>query len=373
MGEQSCVHLNRNQRFQVARPPKCASSIRWDELEGNRCLRRSVRRACFRTRPRTGLSEYGFRYYIPVTGRWASRDPLGEDGGVNRYCLLGNEALNWIDSLGLAPMVWTGSGIESFNWNYGKNDHFVPYMSEELQGISAYDTRGSPCENTDDPKENYEKPPWPTFRGGNLNFVSRAGWKLPYWLPWEKGKNIVPFAEHVLDEEARQLSKRVKKGEFCEGPRKKIKVLLIAPKTDTLPLKPEGSCCDIEFVVYWSPKDTCPNQGPINDAFSSRESQRYWESWGGNRTYQVTTKWPGSEHRLKGFIDSDRDTLLDANGNPDKDASGGIKTAPHPVEDYLRPWYRQRDGKVDHIFVGHSQGANILMHVINRACCNEKD
>ena len=97
------------------------------------------------------------------------------------------------------------------------------------------------------------------------------------------------------------------------------------------------------------------------------------EKLGGDKTYRVTTKWPGSEHRLKGFIDAERDALLDDNGDAVKDASGRIKTAPNPVEGYLRPWYRQQDGKVDHIFVGHSQGANILMHVLNRACCNEKD
>ena len=308
-----------------------------------------------------------------MTGRWAGRDPIGEEGGPNRYCMLGNEALNWVDSLGLAPQVWTGSGIHSYNRNYPGSNHFAPYMSEELQGITAYQERtGKPCPSNE-PIEQYAKPPWPTFRGGNRNFVSRAGLELPYWLPWVKGKNMVPFAEHVLDEEARQLSKWVKKGEFCEGPRKKIKVLLLAPKTDTLPLKPEGSCCDIEFVVYWSPKDTCPNQGPINDVFTSKESQRYWEQWGGNRTYKVTTNWPGSEHRLKGFIDSDRDTLLDDNGNEVQDSAGKPKTAPHPVEDYLRPWYKQQDEKVDYIFVGHSQGANIMMHVLNRACCNERE
>ena len=33
--------------------------------------------------PYTGLSYYGYRYYNPVTGRWISRDPIGERGGAN--------------------------------------------------------------------------------------------------------------------------------------------------------------------------------------------------------------------------------------------------------------------------------------------------
>jgi len=48
-----------------------------------------------------GVAEYGYRYYEPDTGRWVSRDPIGERGGVNLYRLLANDALTSIDSLGL--------------------------------------------------------------------------------------------------------------------------------------------------------------------------------------------------------------------------------------------------------------------------------
>lgn len=44
---------------------------------------------------------YGFRYYDPVTGRWPSRDPIGEWGGLNLYAMAGNSPVNWIDVLGL--------------------------------------------------------------------------------------------------------------------------------------------------------------------------------------------------------------------------------------------------------------------------------
>lgn len=36
--------------------------------------------------------DYGYRYYDPVTGRWPSRDPIGEQGGVNLYGFVGNDA-----------------------------------------------------------------------------------------------------------------------------------------------------------------------------------------------------------------------------------------------------------------------------------------
>ncbi|MCC5788863.1 MAG: RHS repeat-associated core domain-containing protein [Opitutales bacterium] len=45
--------------------------------------------------------EYGFRYYDPETGRWPSRDPIGERGGLNLYAMVGNNPVNAWDVLGL--------------------------------------------------------------------------------------------------------------------------------------------------------------------------------------------------------------------------------------------------------------------------------
>ena len=39
-------------------------------------------------------ADHVFRYYVPETGRWASRDPMGEEGGLNLYAFVGNNALN---------------------------------------------------------------------------------------------------------------------------------------------------------------------------------------------------------------------------------------------------------------------------------------
>ena len=51
----------------------------------------------------TGLYYYGYRYYDPVTGRWPSRDPIEERGGINLYGMLSNDAVNQTDVSGLAP------------------------------------------------------------------------------------------------------------------------------------------------------------------------------------------------------------------------------------------------------------------------------
>lgn len=49
----------------------------------------------------TSLLYYGFRYYNPSTGRWLSRDPIGERGGLNLIGVTFNGLVNSYDVLGL--------------------------------------------------------------------------------------------------------------------------------------------------------------------------------------------------------------------------------------------------------------------------------
>lgn len=48
----------------------------------------------------TGYYNYGYRYYLPELGRWPSRDPIEERGGVNLYGMVHNDSLNFVDVLG---------------------------------------------------------------------------------------------------------------------------------------------------------------------------------------------------------------------------------------------------------------------------------
>jgi RHS repeat-associated protein len=48
----------------------------------------------------TGYYNYGYRYYNDTTGRWPSRDPIGERGGMNLYGFVGNDGVNRWDYLG---------------------------------------------------------------------------------------------------------------------------------------------------------------------------------------------------------------------------------------------------------------------------------
>jgi RHS repeat-associated protein len=46
------------------------------------------------------LYYYGFRYYSPRLGRWLNRDPIGEEGGINLYGIVQNNAISKYDPLG---------------------------------------------------------------------------------------------------------------------------------------------------------------------------------------------------------------------------------------------------------------------------------
>jgi RHS repeat-associated protein len=52
----------------------------------------------------TRLVQFQFRPYDPIFNRWLSRDPKGEDGGINIYSAMMNNLINMIDPLGLDPV-----------------------------------------------------------------------------------------------------------------------------------------------------------------------------------------------------------------------------------------------------------------------------
>ncbi len=75
--------------------------------------------------PLHGLYYYGYRYYDPVTGRWPSRDPIGESGGVNLYGYISNIATDKIDVLGLQQLEMTPPSQGDFN-NLGGDGVLLP-------------------------------------------------------------------------------------------------------------------------------------------------------------------------------------------------------------------------------------------------------
>jgi uncharacterized protein RhaS with RHS repeats len=52
-----------------------------------------------------GVTYYTYRWYDPLTGRWPSRDPIEEQGGVNIYGFVWNDPIMWFDYLGYWPKI----------------------------------------------------------------------------------------------------------------------------------------------------------------------------------------------------------------------------------------------------------------------------
>ena len=95
-------------------------------------------------RPKTmGVTYYTYRYYDPKTGRWPSRDPIEEEGGLNLYGFVGNNGVNLVDLKGLTgwafnyPSDWSDN-----NSGPGANDG-IPRMDDHLRGShEPYDNLG---------------------------------------------------------------------------------------------------------------------------------------------------------------------------------------------------------------------------------------
>ena len=50
------------------------------------------------------LYDYGYRYYHTNLGRWISRDPIGEEGGLNLYGFVSNSPICLFDVVGLSHL-----------------------------------------------------------------------------------------------------------------------------------------------------------------------------------------------------------------------------------------------------------------------------
>ncbi len=66
----------------------------------------------------TDLVYYGYRYYSPALGRWLSRDPIEEKGGLNLYGFVNNDPVNKWDLLGLQAEFIRSLHLE--NWRTPK-------------------------------------------------------------------------------------------------------------------------------------------------------------------------------------------------------------------------------------------------------------
>jgi RHS repeat-associated protein len=87
----------------------------------------------------TGFIYYGYRYFNPQIGRWISKDPIEETGGINLYGFISNDPTNSIDYLGLwkRESNWTG-GWQNYSGTVvaEKCDTFAG-LAQQLTGYAS--------------------------------------------------------------------------------------------------------------------------------------------------------------------------------------------------------------------------------------------
>jgi RHS repeat-associated protein len=75
----------------------------------------------------TDFLYYGYRFYNPSTGRWLSRDPIGEMGGKNLYGFCFNDSVYAIDDLGMGVIE------DAANMSAGVGDSLTMGLTREAR------------------------------------------------------------------------------------------------------------------------------------------------------------------------------------------------------------------------------------------------
>ena len=277
-----------------------------------------------------GLYTVRFRWYSPDAGRWLERDPAGYARvmmNLKQYVISNPIILR--DPSGLDPRIvsetWTFSGIN----NWCQDTGFTDYVSQAL-GVDSDHSFASICGTASDYNPLSDNP--------------NSG----VWV-----KNV--SAPQRLNIEAETIAQNYRQGQFCEdGERNRIKLIMLAPKTNKRPSSTLDCCCDVDITLFWSPADKVPNQ-----FIGIKESQRFWLDWTDD-VYAIDNrkcaKALGKDsHSLEAFLCGSR--LLDENG---------------PTDFIIRPRSTieraMKNSNYDDVWVCHSQGCNIAMHLLNRLC-----
>jgi RHS repeat-associated protein len=112
----------------------------------------------------SGLNLTLFRAYSSIAGRWLSRDPIAEKGGVNLYAYVANDPVGLIDQLGLDEYEVTGGGGTTVS---GFPPPSVPPIQIQLPTLNPPNySPGGPPPSSPQPSE----PPGfvpPIISGGN--------------------------------------------------------------------------------------------------------------------------------------------------------------------------------------------------------------
>jgi len=121
----------------------------------------------------TGLVYFGYRYYAPVIGKWITRDPIWEKGGINLYLFALNNSIMYYDDNGLEVISpeMIKEYLPDISWKYsecrvGGSIVFSDYSS-------VIHNSGDGLLNSNDPYTDLSVT-FPTVVGGGVQFVFQS-------------------------------------------------------------------------------------------------------------------------------------------------------------------------------------------------------
>lgn len=325
-----------------------------------------------------------FRLYSPEDGVFIQNEPLLHRRRAAGYKYARQNPVQFVDVLGLQeqscscpstkhsgkgkpPELWTFSGINSFRekaLKYGQYP-FEDYVYASLERNLL--------------KRHWGKLSIDSVFGKRYSVASLSGLGLFPGMDYHRGGaadsaggvNIVANILHsrgILDTEADTWAQGHKLGSACEcGKKRRVRILMMAPKTHTPP--PQSSdCCEIEFKLFFDPSDIVPNQGLHLGPLETD----YWLANFGPGVSAVLSDndddW--MRHSVEGYLRRELPLFagVEVAGRRSLPIVGPRVKGPLAV---IEEW--MLSAKEDDIVVAcHSQGCNIAMQVLNRACYSHR-
>lgn len=127
----------------------------------------------------TGFYNYGYRLYYPPNARWLNRDPIGEKGGVNLYGMVGNDAVNRWDYLGLADILVE---MTRTYYQWDTVSEFTAKATSQSIASCCKEVKGQTIELK---QGKYSLVPDKRYRGGDIDYPIPAGNHSGNWSPSE--------------------------------------------------------------------------------------------------------------------------------------------------------------------------------------------
>jgi RHS repeat-associated protein len=98
--------------------------------------------------PSAKLYYYGYRFYSPDLGRFISRDPIEERGGINLYGFVGNNTLNAYDVLGKVAVINNArDALRHWKSKAGGKVQAGPHLIAAIKNSWAYNSNKTAATN----------------------------------------------------------------------------------------------------------------------------------------------------------------------------------------------------------------------------------